>query len=121
MHCRSRAQGGEHRPRTARSDTAGLRYHKRGFAKETLSETFCCCGLGSFAAEQFVGPNKDIDQMHQRAVLPKGSTVTVLVNKGDNYLIKTPFGLLGWLKIKGGSQEDTPILGIYWRGDQYDP
>ncbi len=51
------------------------------------------------------------------ASLPKGSSVTVLLNEGKDYLIKTPFGLLGWIKIQESSQEDTPIWGIFWNGD----
>lgn len=51
------------------------------------------------------------------ASLPKGAALTVLVNDGDNYLIKTTFGLLGWVKIPESSQEDSPISGIYWNGD----
>ena len=52
------------------------------------------------------------------ATLPKGSPVTVLLNEGDHYLIKTPFGVLGWLTIQEGSmEENSPIKGIYYAGD----
>jgi hypothetical protein len=50
------------------------------------------------------------------ATVPKGSTVHVLLNKGEDYLIKTEFGLIGWLRIEDGSP-NTPIEGIYWAGD----
>lgn len=51
------------------------------------------------------------------ASLPKGSRVTVIANEGENYLVKTPFGLLGWVKIQVASQEKSPIIGIYFAGD----
>lgn len=52
------------------------------------------------------------------AALPKGSPVSVLLNEGEDYLVKTPFGLLGWIKIREGIQrEESPILGIYFEGD----
>ncbi|GBG13348.1 sorbosone dehydrogenase [Novimethylophilus kurashikiensis] len=52
------------------------------------------------------------------ATLPKGSPVTVLLNEGEHYLVKTPFGLLGWVKIRDGVQQaESPIAGIYFAGD----
>jgi hypothetical protein len=48
--------------------------------------------------------------------LLKGSKVTVLLNKGDLYLLKTSFGLVGWTQIPYGSQE-TSIEGLYFAGD----
>lgn len=52
------------------------------------------------------------------AALPKGSPITVVLNQGDHYLVKTPFGLLGWVRIRDGVlQEDSPIVGIYFAGD----
>ncbi len=52
------------------------------------------------------------------AQLPAGYIVEVLINKGDNYLIKTPFGLTGWINIPFGTMsEQTPIKGIYFAGD----
>jgi len=50
------------------------------------------------------------------ATMPKGSAVQVVLSKGDDYLIKTDFGLLGWITIESGSKE-TPIEGIYFAGD----
>ncbi len=52
------------------------------------------------------------------ASLPKDSTITVLLNEGEHYLVKTPFGLLGWVRIPDGvSSEDSPITGIYFSGN----
>lgn len=58
----------------------------------------------------------DLSQKVEVARLGKGSNVEVLINKDDNYLIKTEHGLLGWAKIAYGNQE-TIIEGIYFRGD----
>ena len=52
------------------------------------------------------------------ASLPKESPVSVVLNEGEHYLLKTPFGLLGWIKIPvGASQDESPIVGIYFAGD----
>lgn len=53
------------------------------------------------------------------ASLPANSPVTVLINEDDDYLVKTPFGLVGWIRISSeeSSQENTPIKGIYFSGD----
>jgi hypothetical protein len=41
-----------------------------------------------------------------------------VLNEGEDwYLIKTPFGLVGWLKIEDFSQEADTIEGLYFRGD----
>lgn len=51
------------------------------------------------------------------AILPKGTPVHVLLNEKHNYLVKTAFGLLGWINIQNVSQENSPIEGIYFAGD----
>lgn len=52
------------------------------------------------------------------ASLPKGSPVSVLLSEGEHYLLKTPFGLLGWISIPiGTSREESPIEGIFFAGD----
>lgn len=52
------------------------------------------------------------------ASLPKGAPVSVLLNRGSDYLVKTSFGLLGWIRIREGIQrEESPIQGIYFEGD----
>lgn len=48
------------------------------------------------------------------ATLPKGSSVTVLINDGDYYLLKTPFGLVGWFR---SDRYSVPIEGIFIAGD----
>ncbi len=65
--------------------------------------------------------------------LPAGCPVKVLLGvngdppgSGQDFLIKTPAGLIGWLSFKdvpwvpkpgGGDLYDTPIEGIFWAGD----
>lgn len=52
------------------------------------------------------------------ASLPQDTAVTVLLNDGTAYLLKTPFGLVGWIRIaEGVIQENSPINGIYYAGD----
>ena len=53
---------------------------------------------------------------HVVAYLPKGASVTVLINQGEYYLVKTPFGLVGWVKVKEYSYE-TPLEGVRYMGD----
>lgn len=59
-----------------------------------------------------------IDLKQPVANLPPDSSVSVLLNEGNHYLLKTPFGLVGWIRIDDGStQEKSPINGIYYAGD----
>ena len=50
------------------------------------------------------------------AYLPQGAKVSVLINHGEYYLLKTPFGLVGWIKIPEYAME-TPIKDIVFAGD----
>jgi hypothetical protein len=48
----------------------------------------------------------------------KGTLVNVLMNyNNDYYLIKSEYGLTGWLKIPNGSKEETILDGIFYAGD----
>lgn len=58
----------------------------------------------------------DTDMLNQVAIVPKGSSVFVVANRSEYYLIKTHFGLLGWTFIPNGSQH-TNLEGIYFAGD----
>ncbi|HKV12658.1 MAG TPA: hypothetical protein VJ725_31220 [Thermoanaerobaculia bacterium] len=50
------------------------------------------------------------------ARLPKGSALTVVLSEEDWYLVKTPFGLMGWLKVDVTQQAEV-IEGLFFRGD----
>jgi hypothetical protein len=59
-----------------------------------------------------------LEYHHEVAKLPAGHKIEILVNLGDNYLVKTSFGLTGWLKIHEGTMSDqTPVTGIFFAGD----
>jgi len=49
------------------------------------------------------------------AILPRGSKVSVMLADGEFYLVRTPFGLVGWTHIKRGY--NSPIAGLYFHGD----
>lgn len=50
------------------------------------------------------------------AVIAKGSTLTVLLNEGDFYLLKSRFGLVGWVKLTL-TQSAKDIDGLFFAGD----
>lgn len=49
------------------------------------------------------------------AELDAGTSITVLVNDGDDYLVLTPQGITGWTRIPSGLY--TPIRYLMFRGD----
>jgi hypothetical protein len=51
------------------------------------------------------------------ARLPKGSALTVMLAEEDWYLVKTPFGLVGWLEVKDYTQQAETIEGLFFQGD----
>ena len=50
------------------------------------------------------------------AVIAKDSTLTVLINEGEFYLLKSTFGLVGWVKLSP-SQSAEDIDGLFFAGD----
>lgn len=51
------------------------------------------------------------------ASIRKGDKIFVVLNEGDNYLVRSTFGLLGWVTILPDNQESSVIEGIYYAGD----
>ncbi len=51
------------------------------------------------------------------ATIAKGSAVEILLNQGDDYLLKTPFGLVGWIRITDIGLEDNVLKGLLFHGD----
>lgn len=84
---------------------------------EEIRQPFYYVGLKSETLQP-VELYSDTSHEIKVAHLPAGYQVEVLVNKGDDYLLKTPFGLTGWIRIPFGTfAERTPIKGIYFAGD----
>lgn len=62
--------------------------------------------------------HEDLTYKKPVAQLPEGANVEVLLSKGNDYLLKTPFGLVGWFKINYGEQcGSEAIEGICYHGD----
>jgi hypothetical protein len=60
------------------------------------------------------------DPLYEKPIaqLPEGAQVEVLLNKENDYLVKTPFGLVGWLKINYGEQcGSESVEGVCFHGD----
>lgn len=53
------------------------------------------------------------------ASLPKNYNVEVLISEGNYFLIKTPFGLCGWIKLEFNQlyRENMLIKDLYFMGD----
>jgi hypothetical protein len=51
------------------------------------------------------------------AILPEKSQVEVILNEGEFYLLKTPFGLLGWARVPESLSTNSPLKGLYFAGD----
>lgn len=57
------------------------------------------------------------------AELAAETPVTVLLNQGDDFLLKTPFGLVGWVRITvfeqcgSGDGQPSPLAGLCYAGD----
>ena len=93
------------------------KYVLQGDKLVEVKQPFYWVGLESKAKKDLVLYSGK-DQKETVARLPKGSALTVVLSEGESwYLIKTPFGLVGWLKIEGVSQEADTIEGLYFRGD----
>jgi len=51
------------------------------------------------------------------AKLFRNSPIEVLINSGEYYLLKSSFGLVGWIKIPETLIQTSPIKGLYFAGD----
>jgi hypothetical protein len=93
------------------------KYVLQGGELVEVKQPFYWVGLESKAKKDLVLYSGK-DQKEAVARVPKGSALTVVLNEGEDwYLLKTSFGLLGWAKIEGGSQEADTIEGLYFAGD----
>lgn len=80
------------------------------------SQPYLYVGLDSRALQDFkllAAP----DSSEVVATIRKGERVHVLLNDKSHYLIRTPFGLLGWVKQEPFTRDNLLIEGIYFDGD----
>lgn len=80
-----------------------------------VSQSYYYVGIKS-KLKDWLSIYSDLSHKMEVARLRKGSTIEVLINRDEDYLIKTEYGLLGWAKIADGEQESI-IEGIYFKGD----
>ncbi len=60
--------------------------------------------------------NEKLDK--EIARIKKGSNIEVVISNGDTkFLVKTPFGLLGWYDVRNDNYMRTPLEGITFHGD----
>lgn len=95
-------------------------HRKFKVTRDTLLEVtqpFYYVGLKSVTIKE-IEIYSDTTLSNSVAILPKGSNVEIVLNKSGNYyLLKTPFGLLGWAKIDGTGYGDSAIKGLFFAGD----
>jgi hypothetical protein len=91
------------------------KYSLKGEALEEIKQPFYYVGLVS-KTRMAIDLYADFDLVTKIAHLPEDSDIEVLINKDYNYLIKTPFGLLGWAQLRGGCGEEA-IKGLCYHGD----
>lgn len=81
-----------------------------------IKQPFYYVGLDSKAMED-IDIYSDINMSTVVEHVSKGAQLTVLMNYNDvYYLIKTEYGLLGWIKI-AHSRNDDIIKDVYFAGD----
>ena len=51
------------------------------------------------------------------ASIRKGDEVRVVLYDGQHYLVRSAFGLLGWVKLKDVARENAVIEGLFYAGD----
>lgn len=81
-----------------------------------ISQPFYYVGLDSKTSEE-LHIYSDFSQTNEVAIIPRGSPTHVLLNQGRYYLLRTQFGLVGWVKLPVTGAGKTPIEGLYYVGD----
>lgn len=81
-----------------------------------VKQPFYYVGLDSKALRD-ITIYSDKKQTLPVANIPTGTKLSVLLNEGDFYLIKTQFGLLGWVRYKPERLDDNLIEGLFFMGD----
>lgn len=93
------------------------KYTVKGVAISETKQPFLAVGLEGKAKKDltiYASPA----QTDPVATIAKGSMMSVLLADGaDHYLVKTAFGLVGWVTIPADSQEATVVDGLFYAGD----
>lgn len=88
---------------------------KSGF--EEVFQPFYYVGLQSYTLVP-ITLYKEKNEKEPIATLPANYAVEVILTDDiTHYLIKTPFGLLGWVTIPSSQYKSKVIEGIYFQGD----
>ena len=81
-----------------------------------MKQPFNYVGLDSKALKDItIFSDKKLSQ--EVAKIPAGTKLTVLLNDGDHYLLKTQFGLVGWIHYRPQQLGADLIDGLYFLGD----
>ena len=58
------------------------------------------------------------DKKNTVAILPPGSDIEVVLHDApDWYLVRSSFGLVGWVHVEEGSMYMNQQIGVYFKGD----
>jgi hypothetical protein len=92
------------------------KYDLKGGKFSEVKQPFYYVGLDSKALRD-ITIYSDKKLAFPVANIPTGAMLSVLVNEGDFFLIKTQFGLLGWVHFKPERLDDNLIEGLFFMGD----
>lgn len=83
---------------------------------EEVPQPFYFVGLATQTLKP-VRLRSEVDGGEDVKTLPPGTPVEILLNREDDYLIKTSEGLVGWFTEKLTTQDPEHFEGLYYRGD----
>lgn len=98
------------------------KYQWNGSKIEEVPQPYYYVGLKTKCTKALI-LFSDYNCQNKLAVVPPNSEIEVLVSDKEEqkYLIKTPFGLVGWWPYEGKAfpekETDNPIPGLWLRGD----
>ena len=92
------------------------KYVLKGMKLVEAQQPFFYVGLESVALRE-ITIYSDKTLSTPVAVIPNGGKLSILVNEGDYFLIKTPFGLLGWTKYRPERLGEDFVKGLFFNGD----
>jgi hypothetical protein len=101
-----------------KADETFLKHRKYSLAKGTLEEVeqpFYYVGLKTKTRHNIIIFG-DLNYKNEIANIPANTDIEVLINKDKNYLVKTPFGLVGWILLDEACGHET-IKDLCFHGD----